>query len=312
MGTVGMTLILLSLSLLFVSPISELASAAGSVSSSIFSQGTIAYVPTPTSTPTPTPTPTPPPSGDGLVYSTDFEDVTVTGSNYLSLTCSHYMEMRNGGIFWIENSNNPSGSDAPTPRSGTRCLGMQTPNNFGSAIRAEFNLMSLHTWQLPPNEIFVSVWLYFPSDWALSRTDYNWFELMDALVDPNGPGYYPKLPLHITKNPSTGAYALTLRYYPSLGNGYDLGSIQNFVVPRGEWFNIKFYVKRATSDAIVKMWISTSYYGNDYVLADVSGYSMDLYGDDWYVTVAKSYMDGDGNYHRVWCDDLEIWSRIPS
>ena len=217
------------------------------------------------------------------------------------------MSTGGGGTYWFETG---------FAHSGSQCLALRTPASTSSSLRSEFELNYLHQWSGIGDEIYVSVWLYLPSDWDLRRSGYNWYEIINTFVDwsQSSNGGYPRTCIHIHKpNGPDGPFNIQVEWANGAGQGDVLGEIQNFQVPRGEWFNVKYYVYRHVSNGIIKVWLTTSYYGTDYVLCDVSGIQTMLSssGGNWFTVPAKTYLDGDGYEHVIYADDIEVWNHIP-
>jgi len=277
-----------------------------------------------------------------LIYSTSFENATVYDANRLNLEGlgpyrpTNWISNNSGGIWWIEDKNNPT-PGAPTPRTGNKMIGLSVPASTAQGIRSELGLVDLGNSEgtnsiTLRNEAFISVWLWLPPDWTLNNTGNNWYELVNPTYCIN-PAYYPKHCLHIMKpNGPNGPYDLD--YHDSLGpnatggEGWQhvitLSHLPNFVVPRGEWFNLKWWLKLHETDGAVKLWISSSYYGNDYLLTNYTGiqtrnaptnqpgpppYEYPYY---WSSSVGKVYLDGDNIAKSLYVDDLEVWDGIPT
>jgi len=248
-----------------------------------------------------------------LVYSTSFEDAIKVG-NKLNLPVAHMFGLQNGGTFWVENTTNPT-PGAPNPRTGQKCIGMSLPAGTGTQ-RSEFafGFFTNPTWSEIGDELFTSVWLYLPSDWDLHSTGWNWFEIINSFVcTPGMGGDYPRLKWHIDRSGNSGSYFARIFWATDAGEaGVLLREINPFVVPKGEWFNIKTYTYRHETNGTMKVWLTSSYYGTNYVIVDASGYQTKYPGEeDWYTSFAKSYMSGDGYEHKMWVDDVEIWNARP-
>lgn len=268
-----------------------------------------------------------------LVYSTSFEYSTVYSANELNLEGNgpyaprNFLSLNDGGTFWVEDKNTippyAPATGRPTPRTGNKMLGLMVPASTTIGIRSEFGLVAIDGISLTPNtlhlidEAFLSIWLWLPPDWDLARTGNNWYELVNPYYCIN-PAYYPKCALHILEpNGPNGPCTLALKHYTAVGVFTTLGQISNFVVPRGEWFNLKWWIRLHETNGAIKFWLSTSYYGNDYLLADKSGFQTrnSPTGNPpyyWSASVAKVYLDGDNGPEYLYADDLQVWDGLPT
>ena len=269
------------------------ASALLSSSQTIVSQGSIVYVGGPADL--------------ILKYETDFENIVKVDPHYLSLPILHRFTFTDGyGSVWMEGLDRNSGI---IPHGGSRCVGMELTEIDLSSPRCEFNILDLNSFV--GQEIFVSVWLYLPADWGLSSPDWNWYELANPMTSPYASNYAPYWALHIVNPPS---YRMDVDMRDLTKQGYlmqetPLGSVVRdppaYPLPRGRWFNLKYYVLRGSAggaDGAVKVWIDGK------VVCDLSGV-ITSGGGDWGTCPADIY----GSFvqsampYKIWVDDLSIY-----
>lgn len=263
-----------------------------------------------------------------LLYSTSFESTTIYSSGSiegqlnlegLGQASPRNQLQLNTGTFWVQGLTSPI-ANPPSPHTGSKCIGLNVPAGTGMGIRSELQMNRLDgsdSNSLPPimDEAFFSVWLYLPSDWNLQATGYNWYELADPFWLWVGSWNGPRTCLHIHKpNGPNGPFDLQLEYEPYQGGPKQiLGTVSNFVVPKGEWFNLKYWIFKSNAEGEIKLWLSTSHYGENYLVADGTNLQTIYYGQtNWFSTIGKVYLDGDGYSHSVWIDDLEIWDGMPT
>jgi len=249
------------------------------------------------------------PDGLLLKYRTDFEDIMKVDDHHLSLPISHWFEYRSDGAdFWMEGLDR---NLAITPHSGTRCLGMEiTAPPPSETPRNEFNILPLNS--LVGDELFVSVWLYLPADWGLFDPSWNWYELVCPQISPYSSNYYPGWTVHIVRDPdyridvdmrSTDLVQHTMEQTPS---GSVVRDPPAYPLPKGRWFNVKYYVKRGSAltspDGIMRIWI------DDRIVCDLSNVITGG-GQDWGTTPADIYgsLVQSAMPYRIWVDDLSIY-----
>jgi hypothetical protein len=173
--------------------------------------------------------------------------------------------------------------------------------DIAKSRRNEFNIHGLEN--LVADELFVSVWLYLPASWGLHTTN-NWYSLGDQFFT-DAPDYVPYSALllyetDITKN------TFSLDFQTVTGsNKVTLGTISNYPLPRGRWFNVQYYVYRHVTSGILKVWIDGALL---FDIHNVSTKSPSI--SQWFTTPAKIYYDTSDTFspYRLWVDDLEIYS----
>lgn len=252
-----------------------------------------------------------------LIYKTDFENIVKLSEDTSSIPIPHRFNTGSGipcGSFWMEGLDRYSGI---TPHSGSRCVGMEVTDLTVSDIRNEFNILDLTN--LVGSELFVSVWLYLPANWGLFDPGWNWYALASPMFSPYDPTYLPYWELHIVKPPSYCMDIDTRGLDRVIHTIFEtpLGSVVRdppaYPLPRGRWFNLKYYVLRGSAggaaDGAVKVWI------DDRVVCDLSGIVTGghVVGENWGTCPADIYgsLTQVGMPYKLWVDDLEIWDGMP-
>jgi len=238
------------------------------------------------------------------VFRTDFENVTVLDANHLNLGIANYFEFggSGGASMWME------GLDRTTPgitcHSGSRCVGMEL-TDITKSRRAEFNIHNLQN--LVGNELFVSVWLYLPADWRMHIED-GWWELADPSF-AGSPTYAPYSTVSIDQPHTVNPY-WNLRVAGRDINQQPVqrGWLSDYALPRGQWFNLQYYVLRDQTNGIVRVWIGGTllFNINNAALANPNI-------TEWFTTPAKIYYDLTDTFspYRIWVDGLEIYNTQP-
>lgn len=263
-----------------------------------------------------------------LLFQSSFEEppyMAQSGSEWYlgNFPISTYVSLGGGGTWWIEDSQTPT-QEAPTPRTGRYCIGLSTPAGAGTSLRSELEITHLdgglgmggiHGLNLASiPEVYCSVWLYLPSDWAITGTaiDYWWYELCNPYV-LNGGGY-PRICIHIHRPTTpTPHYNLQVEYNTGAGQGQVIGQIDPFTVPLGEWFNLRWWMnkKSAADGGRFKFWIKTSIYDEffDSITNFPTGIPTLGSSSNWLMVIGKSYLNNQAGApeHRVWVDDLKVW-----
>jgi len=239
-----------------------------------------------------------------LVFSSDFEAVTKKDANTLNLGIDNWEEFDGNpnADMWIE------GLDRVTPgftcHSESRCLGLEI---LSGGYRAEFNIHQLQN--LVEKELFVSVWLYLPPDFSLHvpGIDWNW----DQIVNPyfTGPPYLPYFSLDVIQ-PDITKPIFNLRFdNRDMSNKLTtIKQINNYPLPRGQWFNVQYYVLHDPVNGAIKFWI------NGELLFEVNGLATaNPSVTEWFTTPAKIYYEPSDTFspYRIWADDLQIYNGIP-
>lgn len=244
------------------------------------------------------------PNGLVLKYATDFEDTIKVDDHHLNLPIEHRFNFagtladglwhsgEDGARFWVETD---------FAHSGTRSIGMEL-FDITKARRNEFNIAKAN--ELLGEEIMVSVWLFLPSDWMLYApgSGNRWYEFMNPYAE-GGPDWVPKMHFHIyqpIENQPAFSMGVLMRDKDNV-KSMPL-YVSDFPLPRGRWFNVRFYLLRHHTDGIIKIWFDGKLVGNKtgLVTKDENSYTL---------IVAKIYHDlTDSVPHKIWVDDLELWS----
>ncbi len=225
-----------------------------------------------------------------------------------------------GCIAWVEDALDPT-TGAPVPRSGRYCIGLRTPSGAGRPLRSELELTHLDGSSgmggipginLAGKEVFVSTWLYLPSDWTLGTTsDYDWYEIVNCYCVNSGG--YPRICVHI--HHSGGVWSFAVEYDDNTSWHGIIGEIDNFVVPLGEWFNLRWWFTQQISGGRLKFWIKTSVYDEFFDSINNFPDGLQTLGSSSsnIVIVGKSYLNNlaSGTEHKIWVDDVEVWDGIP-
>ena len=241
-----------------------------------------------------------------LVYYTDFEDAEKVDDRHLNLPVNHYFNFagrlqnktwawgEDGARFWVEDS---------FAYSGNKCIGMEL-FDITKALRNEFIIYDAHK-QLG-EEIFVSVWLYLPSDWMLYSPTLRWYEIQNPFIENNPPNWVPKLHFHVSQTtlgePTFNVYLMSRDKDNNISM---LSHNSNFPLPRGRWFQVSYYLLRHPSEGVIKIWMDGE------LVCDKSDVVTKEVTDDYSIVVAKIYHETDDTTtHRIYVDDLELWSRV--
>jgi hypothetical protein len=181
--------------------------------------------------------------------------------------------------------------------------------NITKSRRDEFNIEPLNN--LTGNQIFVSEWLYLPSNWqTYTPSGTSWYELADLYFPMSGVTAGPYGALYVKQTPPSSNFILQVVNVVNDVNGthYDYLYINNnFPLPRGRWFNLQYYVLRSTTNGRVIVWL------NGQLLVDAKGYNNMGASADWCTTPAKIYYNLSSNNtspYYVWVDDLQIWNGL--
>lgn len=124
-----------------------------------------------------------------MKYSTDFEDVVKVDNWHLSIPIDHSFRFEGEGGARM-------GMETSFARSGSKCVGMEL-TDITKSRRNEFNIENMQN--LAGQELYVSVWLYLPSDWVLHAPDDNWYSIAQPSYDVNPPNYHPYTEVHINQ-----------------------------------------------------------------------------------------------------------------
>jgi hypothetical protein len=255
-------------------------------------------------------------------------------SNYVDLTPK---DNTDGSQIWIEDGT------LCTPHSGPKCLGFRSSNALSTGMRSCLMLTHLDGSSGYPNswrglsitgDLYVSVWLYFPSDWSIPPVDPvehyspNWFAVQDPFQLTDTDASNPMCETHIHRR-SNGVYFLEVMW--ERANGVDKiewNMIDPFDISTitGKWTKWAYFIHRSTdsTQAYIQYWLNDNLLGtfNDqngspsYTSRSYHFYTMNKglrSGNTlWTSIFAKTYVDGDGvNYKYLYADDLEVWDGIP-
>lgn len=223
--------------------------------------------------------------------------------------------------------NNPAGKfqsfiDSVHVHSGSMALHEDMTSSDGSTrIQLQFGhygYLNLGT------EYYVSVWHYLPSDFTLEQSSNGrWIEIIDPSYDTQSPGG-DSVRLHYRYNPTKNIFGWRL-FNAKVGTGSSLDiNLYNWKldVPRGRWYNLRWYVKRGTGTGgssdptaghvIVWLYDPLGPTGNTVNLM------FDAYGNvgsptaGFYTAVGKIYTGTITHDYQLWVDDIEIWNGIPT
>jgi hypothetical protein len=263
-------------------------------------------------------------SNANKVYSTSFEDASVKDSATLNLYngLKNNIHVQGGGLFWVEDSINPT-SEAPRPHTGTKSIGLKCPAGTGTR-RSELILTHMDEsgiLNFPSKEAYFSIWYFLPSNWELNGLGYNWCSICCPFMLYADGSPYPATAVHIHNVDGTAdIYDLTMEYDISSSWGWHnvLGKIDNFQVPKGVWFQMKWYIYRSATNGLLKCWINAPPTYDNVLWVNVSSYGLmtDVVGKSaWVTSIAKIYTDSDDGGTTadlsLWVDDLEVWSCEP-
>lgn len=273
--------------------------------------------------------------GPGEWYLTNIKDVNGTKRANYGNTVGYWASATAEDEIWIDTGN-------VTAHSGSKCLGLMASKQK-TGVRACWGLTRLDGSDSGApgvglkiqGDIYVSIWLYFPSDWNITTYDpsnpyygQNWYELMNLIMMYEGGATHseadnPKLSVHIHRYTS-GAYSLDLDWEGNntanhvrwhMINPFDISTIT------GKWTHWAWFIHRTTdyTQAYVKFWLNgvllgtfndTNPYERDHAYDHM--YTAPKYNPLWYMFCAKVYLVADGtHYHYLWADDLEVWDGIP-
>ena len=247
------------------------------------------------------------PPGFVLKYHSDFENVTKLDEHHLEMDIKNYFEFgtSSNASMWMEGLDRIT--NEVTPHSGSRCVGMEVVNGY----RNEFNIGDML--KLVGNEFFISVWLYLPGDWAAHQSD-NWYSLCDTFMADGTAtpvAYYPYNEVYIHQT-NVGSASPDFEISTNIRDNVGLGQyiipigldIQHFQLPRGQWFNLKYYVNCDVSNGTLKIWIDNALICNS---SNVK--TQNANEPAFFSTIAKIYHDPSDTYsgYKLWVDDLEIY-----
>lgn len=243
-----------------------------------------------------------------LIFKTDFEDAVKISDVQLNLPIAHYFNFQGegGARMWVEGLDEIT--PQITPHSGNRCVGMEL-SDVTLSRRNQLEILDLE--QLVGDEIFVSLWLLLPSDWALYAPDppyMRWCSLVNPMIEHTN--WAPMLEL-ITRQPNITPgppFDIAMEYRdPDDVQHFPCGWHEDFPLPRGRWFNVKWHLIRHQTNGFLKMWVDNQ------LICSGTGIATKGTIDKYLMTAAKIYhATTDLTTHRIWLDDLEIWSGMPT
>jgi hypothetical protein len=238
------------------------------------------------------------------IYFTDFESVTKKNSYSLDMGIENYfvLDGSTGDTFIDDGSMR---DNSPVPHSGKKSVCLEVTNGY----RNEFNLMNMQN--LVDKELFISVWLYLPSDFKMHMNNGNWFEIVNPVMTADT--FVPYFALHINQHNEKTEFGLQLYHRDVNQEALVIKQIPDVDLPRGRWFNLQYYVYHDDRNGIIKIWFDDPTMEKQPII-NIEG--LDMYSpttEDWYTTIAKIYHDPQDTYskYRLWVDDLEIWNGLP-
>ena len=249
------------------------------------------------------------PAPTTLVYRTDFEGVTKRDANRLNMGIDNWFEFQGdgGAAMWME------GLDRNTPgitcHSGSRCVGMEL-TDITKSRRNEFDIEGLQS--LVGDELFVSVWLYYPAEWQLHlppdlpQHPTNWWTLVDPFF-ADSPAYLPYGEVHVMQKDSTlQVFDLDFDIRNINSDLVTLKEVPHYPLPLGRWFNVQYYVSHHETNGTMRVWIDGVLLFNG---MNISTKNSSI--ADWFTTPAKIYYDTRDTFspYQIWVDDLEIYNR---
>lgn len=193
----------------------------------------------------------------------------------------------------------------------------------GSGSERVVLLIDDYPWE---DECYQSMWVYIPTSTPIGSTWWEWFELREHAYSSSA------LCIHIFGSPSDLSWWFVKAHQPgtpavptspqwsyrvysdtyeeiySPSSGASV-SINPHEVPRGRWFRWEFYVKRSTTDGIMKVWITDpehpdpSQRSTKLLFSIENAQTSDGFGGavDW--EIAKHY----GMVGTVWYDEIALY-----
>lgn len=261
-----------------------------------------------------------------LVYSSDFETMTRKDSLHVNMGIDNYQDYEGGGTWWIEGLERTTSQVAGQSfacHSGTRCMGLEVRNHsiVGGTPRSEFNIM--HMQNVVGNEFYVSVWLYLPADFQLHSDNINfyWYSIGDIFMSdqtatPVAFNPYSEIHIHQSSLATPPDFSVDPDIRDNLGSGLiitPLATNPHFPLPRGRWFNLKFYVYRDVTNGIIKMWMDGILVCNVTVNSSSPIKTRNANDNAFFITVGKIYYEPSDSYplYQIWIDDLQIYNGMP-
>jgi len=249
-------------------------------------------------------------AGSSVLLATGFETEIFTSSNQLELPLKNWFEF---AARHREDEGAGDGTGGASgliteerARSGARALMLELAD-IRKSRRSEFNLWIPAGYA---HEFSVSIWLWFPEDFALRTPgiDWNWMEFCVLASDAVGkPGQerwdYLRLMIH-QKDPEKAEFGLSLGGRRGADRTqYTLGKIDDFFLPLGRWFNVHYCLRRDPGGGRVKVWIDGG------TVFDFAGFNPADDLRETRITPAKIYHEpGDPSPKRIFVDDLQVWS----
>jgi hypothetical protein len=229
------------------------------------------------------------PTGLTLKYSTDFENIVITGGGWsTNMAITNSFEKTSNADAWMEGLDRTT--PGVTPHGGARCFGAEAN---GANVRFELDM--------DPSSVgvgdtfFLRQWMFLPSDWYVSSSD--WYGMFQV-ADINPPNYWPYYQFLIQDSTHNGIVKVILDSRNVGGTETYYQTVSNYALPRGQWFKFEWYEVRDPTNGVIKCWI------NGQLLFNMSGLNT-KYTAAYHIETNKIYSAG-GNY-KQWIDDLEIY-----
>jgi len=164
--------------------------------------------------------------------------------------------------------------------------------------RAEMKIYGYPT--LFGSELYMSMWYYLPSDWKLTGENYKQNQLIEIREWDKDRNIDWMLSVYIKY--SDGKYVFEVGHKDNtIGQSSYVMYGRAGEVLRGQWFELKFYVKRHSSSGIVALWL------NGYRIIYKEDCKTRHVQDEYYLVPVKQYCDETDTYPKtVYADDLTI------
>jgi hypothetical protein len=236
------------------------------------------------------------------VYETSFEGLKVKDENRLTWEFPHWCEFaamhredggqgngEGGARLWVEDGR---------ARSGKGSVGLEL-FDIEKSRRADFVILPE---KYLSSAYFISYWAFLPEDWGLFQEEiaWDWYEIGNPYSTSRGP-YSAIYIKHPDKEQKT--YTVALGGRDAKGKGFTAAEKQ-LVIPKGRWFEIAYQVHRHPTNGSVKLWF------DGHLIGERTGFStMHPTKSKFTVGIGKVYHDrGDKTPHRLWIDDLQIFT----
>ena len=216
-------------------------------------------------------------------------------ANYVNLEPIHGGS-RGTGVAEIDSSHAHSGTDS---------LHLAVPD-VSRNRRAEWAVRDMEA-LVGARHYTVESWMYVPADWDFNveGIDWNWY-MFAQFYTPETPqpgGAYAPYTSFLVQQPdiTTPVFRAHIGGRNSDNVNADYVVYEGFPLPRGRWFEVRYYIDLRTEDAgTARLWVDGIEVG------EATG--LDTPRGDWYSTVAKVYHHEDEpERHDLWFDDLTIY-----